>query len=135
MGGCEACLEDPYSMNCDRGIWQEWLEWLGPERESVLLHRPAFNKLIRNDARYARNVKWDNLTGLLRDISRPERFFGGKYEFLKDSWLNLHDRRKNGMGCRAVQHIVLIAVSLNNFASSNKMPCKYFLFIFFIIFL
>jgi hypothetical protein len=128
---CETCLGDPYSVNCDRSIWQEWLKWLGPERESVLIHGLAFNKLIRNNACYARNVKWDNLTDLLRDISEPEQLFGdGKYKFLKNPWLDLLNSNSNkfGMSFRAVQHIVLITVSLNNFASSNKMPCKcYFL--------
>lgn len=132
---CEICLENPYNANCDRGIWQEWLEWLGPERESVLLHCLAFNQLARNDARYARNVKWDNLTGLLRDISRPERLFSNeKYEVLKKPWLDLLDgnRIKFGMAFRAIQHIILIAVSLNNFASNNKMPCKCYLYFYII---
>ena len=122
---CETCSED--GMNCDRGIWQEWLEWLGPERESILLHGSVFNKFIQNDARYSRNVKWDNLTDLLRDISRPERLFGdGKYKFLKNPWLDIWDynSQKHSMAFRAVQYIVLITVSLNNFASGNKMPCK-----------
>jgi hypothetical protein len=97
-----------------------WLASLTPDQESILVHDHRMLKrlgpatVLRDLPRATPNIRWGDLSSGLRDIYSLDRLFVG-FESLRTQYAS---------EVHTVAPIGFLAVSLNNAAVDNMLPCK-----------